>query len=96
MTTLPSSAKVHTNASQYLGANNENFLVYNKDLKGVGKMSFHWQSVVKLIKLSQGLYTFCYWSERHCADGFVETAVGLYFWYFGPSGAVQTVSSKQP
>ena len=23
-----------------------------------------------------------YWSERRCADGFVETAVGHYFWYF--------------
>ena len=23
-----------------------------------------------------------YWSERRCADGFVESAVGHYFWYF--------------
>ena len=23
-----------------------------------------------------------HWSERRCADGFVETAVGHYFWYF--------------
>ena len=23
-----------------------------------------------------------FWSERRCADGFVETAVGHYFWYF--------------
>ena len=22
------------------------------------------------------------WSERRCADGFVESAVGHYFWYF--------------
>ena len=22
------------------------------------------------------------WSERRCADGFVERAVGHYFWYF--------------
>ena len=24
----------------------------------------------------------CNWSERRCADGFVESAVGHYFWYF--------------
>ena len=23
-----------------------------------------------------------FWSERRCADGFVESAVGHYFWYF--------------
>ncbi len=23
-----------------------------------------------------------HWSERRCADGFVESAVGHYFWYF--------------
>ena len=33
-----------------------------------------------------------FWSEQRCADSFVETAVGHYF---GPSGAVQTVSSKR-
>ena len=25
---------------------------------------------------------FLNWSERRCADRFVETAVGHYFWYF--------------
>ena len=25
-----------------------------------------------------------YWSERRCADAFVESAVGHYFWYFIP------------
>ena len=26
--------------------------------------------------------SFEFWSERRCADGFAETAVGHYFWYF--------------
>jgi hypothetical protein len=33
-----------------------------------------------------------YWSERRCADGFVESAVGHYFWYFSTLLVLTTVA----
>jgi hypothetical protein len=33
------------------------------------------------------------WSERRCADGFVESAVGHYFWYFSTLLVVLVVLS---
>ena len=35
-----------------------------------------------------------FWSERRCADGFVESAVGHYFWYFSTLVLLSTTVAK--
>ena len=52
-------------------------------------MNLNRPTVLKSDHIVSGIALLChlgsnllFWSERRCADGFVESAVGHYFWYF--------------